>query len=102
MDGLMDLRDQFKADVMAATEHCYAIGYTPNKFKRMINEQHPVEVGKRLVLSGDLQYGIRELAKLSHLELTIESIMLKPEFLDLFTEDERAAAQWRLKEVQRT
>ena len=96
----MTIRENFKAEVISATERCYDIGYSPNIFKQMISSQHPVEVGKKLVLSGELQYGIRELAKLSHLELTIESIMLQPRFQSLFSKEELEAAQWRLSEVQ--
>lgn len=97
----MTSREKFKAVVIAATERCYDFGYPPNIFRQMIASQHPVEVGKKLVLSGELQHGIRELAKLGHLEFTIESIMLQPEFEEPFTKQELEAAQWRLNDVQR-
>lgn len=97
----MDLRDQFKAKVISATEHCYVIGYSPNIFKQMIEANHPVEVGKKLVTSGELQHGIKELAKLDHLELTIESLMLEPQFKELFSAQELAAAKWRLDDVRK-
>jgi hypothetical protein len=96
----MSLRDEFDAAVRSATERCLDIGYHPNIFRQMIERQHPVEVGKRLVLSGELQHGIRELAKLNHLELTIESIMLQPEFGELFSSQELDAARWRLQHVR--
>ena len=67
----------------------------------MIEREHPVEVGKKLVLSGDLQHGIRELGKLGHLELTIESIMLEDEFQGLFSPQELDAARFRLEDVRR-
>ena len=95
----MSLRDTFKADVMAAIERCYDIGYSPNIFKRMIEAQHPVEVGKKLVLSGEFQYGIKELSKLGHLELTIEHIMLDPKYRELFNREHLDAAKWRLDNV---
>ena len=97
----MDLRDKFKAAVLSAVERCYDIGYSPNILKQMIEREHPVEVAKKLVVSGDLQYGIRELGKLGHLELSIENIMLEDEFEYLFTPQERDAARFRLDDVQR-
>ena len=96
----MSIRDRFKADVIAATEKCYDIGYSPNIFKQMIEAQHPVEVGKKLVLSGEFQHGIKELAKLGHLELTIESIMLDPKYEELFSKEHLEAARWRLDNVE--
>lgn len=69
------------------------------RFMQMIDERHPVDVGKHLVVSGDFQHGIKELAKMKRLDLSIESIMLNPGFRSLFTDQELAAARWRLDKV---
>ena len=98
----MSIRDDFDAHVRSSIGHCYDIGYTPTRFEQMINASHPVEVGKQLVISGDFQHGICELAKLGRLELTIESLMLQTQFSGLFTQEELSAAAWRLNNVPTT
>lgn len=96
----MPLREQFESAIRAAIGASYELGYTPTRFEQMIEASHPVEVGKKLVLSGEMQHGIRELAKLGHLELTIESMMLEERFQPLFTQQELDVARWRLDQVQ--
>ena len=95
----MSLRDEFKAEILSAIGRSQDLGYNPTIFQQMITANHPVEVGKKLVVSGEWQHGIKEMAKLGHLELTIESVMLQPQFKSLFTPAELAAAQWRLDNV---
>jgi len=95
----MTIRDDFAAAVLAAIEESKELGYNPTRFIEMIEKQHPVEVGKRLIVSGDFQTGIIQMAKMDRKDLTIESVMLRPEFSTLFTPDELSAAQWRLDNV---
>ena len=92
----MSLRDEFMAAVRSAVGQCHDIGYIPSHFERMIEASHPVEVAKKLVISGEFQHGICELTKLGHQELTIENIMQQEQFLPLFTTSEIQAAKWRL------
>ncbi|WP_394201411.1 hypothetical protein [Shewanella waksmanii] len=89
-------RDRFEAAVRAAVRECYEIGYAPTRFEQMISVDHPVEVARKFVVSGDFQYGFRELLNMGRNDLTIESIMLQPAFSDLFTQQELDAATWRL------
>ncbi len=95
----MQLRDEFKSAIQSAIEQCYSLGYYPTRFEQMIEDRHPVEVAKKLALSGDLQYGLKELNRMGKLELTMESIMLQPKFKSLFSTGELEAAEWRLKNV---
>lgn len=95
----MSIRDEFAAAILAAIKESKELGYNPTRFIEMIEQSHPVEIGKKLVVSGDLQSGIIQMAKMNRKDLTIESIMLKPEFSALFTSAELKAAQWRLDNV---
>ena len=95
----MNLRDEFDEQVRSAIKRCYELGYKPSRFMQMIEEAHPVEVAKRLVVSGEFQHGIQELTKLGHQELTIEGIMKLEQFSTLFTPAELEAAAWRLANV---
>ncbi|MGO3057326.1 hypothetical protein ACT3R7_14315 [Halomonas sp. AOP43-A1-21] len=93
----MNSRDLFKATVMNAVKECYQIGYAPTRFETMIQEAHPVEVAKKFVISGEFQYGFKELLKLGRADLTIENIMLDKQFIELFGPQELEAAEWRLE-----
>jgi hypothetical protein len=95
----MTLRDEFLADIESAINECIHLGYTPTRFIEMIRSEHPVEVAKRLVTSGNFQVGFIALNNTGRPELTLESIVLQPKYGSLFTRDERDAAQWRLNNV---
>lgn len=92
----MNRRDEFEAAVRKAIRECYEIGYIPSRFEQMLEEKHSVEVAIGLVKSGDLQYGIKQLTKLKRQDLTIEAIMLEDRFHELFHEELRKTARWRL------
>ncbi len=95
----MSLKDEFRAAILAATEESKGLGYNPTKFIEMAKQSHPVEIGKKFVASGHFQAGIIEMAKRNRKDLTIEWVMLRPQFSSLFTSAELEAAQWRLDNV---
>ena len=95
----MNPRNDFNFEVRTAIGKCYEIGYVPTRFEKVIERDHPVEVAKKLVISGDLQYGIRKLVSMGRPELTVEAIMLQERFSPLFDPKELEAAKWRLEEA---
>lgn len=95
----MTIRDEFEMATHAAINECFKFGYRPTYFIDMINKAHPVEVAKKLVLSGNEQAGFKKLVKMGKSELTIESIMLQSKFNSLFSKQELDAAKWRLGNV---
>jgi len=76
-----------------------ALGYYPSRFEQMLKNSAGTSVAKKLVASGDLQYGLKELKKLGRQDLTMESIMMEEEFRPLFSKGELEAAKWRLEQV---
>lgn len=66
----------------------------------MLESYDAVSLAERLVTSGDIQSGLKRLANLGHTELSIEAIMLEPEFKSLFHHRLLAAAQWRLDQAK--
>ncbi len=58
-----------------------------------------VETAKRLIAAGEIQSGILRMAELGRLDITMERIMLEPEFAPLFTPGELDAARWRLDQL---
>ena len=98
----MTIRDEFNVRLRAAMDECASFGYPPNRIRRMIDAAHPVEVAKRLVISGDFQDGFLAVIGMGRPDLTVESIMCEARFSELFTDQELEAARWRLDNAQRT
>ena len=95
----MTLEDTFTARLLAACQECRDFGYSPVRFERMVHEHGGVGTAKQMIKSGDLQDGLRRLKAEGRLDLSMEQIMLEPEFASLFTPSELAAAQWRLNQL---
>lgn len=60
-----------------------------------------IGLAKKLVLSGELQEGLKTLAKLERLDLSMEAIMQEEKFAHLFTNAELEAAGWRLSQARK-
>lgn len=93
---MTQLSDTFSARVWTAIEECRSLGYNPSDFVGMLERSNAVSLAERLVTSGDIQSGLKRLVGLGRPELSIEAIMLEPEFNSLFKQQVLAAAQWRL------
>lgn len=65
----------------------------------MLESLGGVSLAKKLVISGELQEGLKKLAKLGRLDLSMEAIMQEERFAPLFTKPELEASQWRLSQV---
>ena len=72
-------------------------GYVPKIFIDMRHSHGTVEAMKILVSSRKMHKGLRQLADIGLLELSIEAAVLK--FPDEFTTEERAAAKWKLEQM---
>ncbi len=70
--------------------------YTPHIFIRNRAENHgsSIEVIERLVKSGDIQTGFKKMKQLGLIDWTVEAAVLK--FPDLFTDDARKCADFRI------
>jgi hypothetical protein len=66
----------------------------------MLDTLGGVNLAKKLVLSGDLQDGLKTLAKLGRLDLSMEAMMQEDKFKLLFTKSELEAATWRLAQMK--
>jgi len=95
-----ELAEQFEAQLWHTVEEALTEGYAPRRFEQMLRDHGGVQAAKLLIASGDIQYGLERLAELDRLDISLERVMLRPEFEPLFTQDELAAARWRLSQVQ--
>lgn len=75
------------------------VGYRPSDFIEMLDKTESVTLAKKLVATGEIQSGLKRVKSLGRPDLAMESIMLEDEFSGLFTDDERAAARWRLQQL---
>ena len=69
------MRREFKKALRFAISECYDIGYHLTELEKMIEATDPVDIAKKLVLSGEFQHGIRELTKLGRQDLTVKAPM---------------------------
>ena len=97
----MTIREEFSGRLRSAMDECASLGYPPSRIRQMFDASHPVEVAKRLVVSGYFQDGFRAVIGMGRPDLTVESIMLEERFSTLFTVQELKAARWRLDNSQR-
>lgn len=99
--SLDELGGEFADRLREAIDQCRAIGYNPSRFEQMLNSTtSAVSLARKLVVSSELQDGLKRIAKLGKLELSMESIMLEEQFKPLFSDQLREAAKWRLDTVR--
>lgn len=97
---MTELEQSFDTRVRAALVECHRLGYHPHDFKKMLDNSTAVQLAERLVKSSELQTGLKRLARMGHLDLSVEAVMLEPEFEALFNPQVRAAAHWRLNQAR--
>ena len=92
---------EFTIACQNAMAECRKIGYNPSIWARMVNEHGAVVTARKLITSGDMQAGLLRLISLGRIDLTIEHAVLDEHWRDLFTDEERDLARWRLEVAQR-
>ena len=91
-----ELAERFDERLRQSCRLSSELGFTPTVFMGVLGRHGGVQTAKRLILAGGIQNGLHRLAELGQLDISMERIMMEPEFASLFTADELAAAQWRL------
>ncbi len=95
----MTLRDSFKERVHRAIQDMKALGYDTSVIENMLRRGPADHVAYRLLATDRLQTGLRNLVDGGRADLCIESIILEPEFDDLFGVELRNEARKRLEAV---
>jgi hypothetical protein len=75
------------------------LNYTASYFIQMISELGGLETARRLLAKDELSEGFTELYLRDRLDLTMEAHVIKPEFRPLFTPQEIAIAEQRLRDM---
>ena len=71
-------------------------GYTATRFHQMLTEHGGVETARRLL--PQMSDGFTELWRRNRLDLTVEALVLQPQWASLFARHEIEMARGRLKE----
>jgi hypothetical protein len=87
---------RFDADMQGVYDKARAIGYRATEFLRMIGEHGGLETAHRLLASPDISYGFTQLWMMGRQDLTVEALVLRPEYGELFSEAELMTARTRL------
>jgi hypothetical protein len=65
----------------------------------MVRQSGAVAAAKQLLVIGDIQYGFRLLIEEDRPDLTVEWSVLLPRWRQLFSDQYRDAARWRLQQA---
>ena len=71
-------------------------GYNATRFLQMLAELGGMETARRLLSTDEPQIGFTELWEARRLDLTVEALVLQPEWRDLFSSDQLECARSRL------
>jgi hypothetical protein len=78
-----------------AKEEC---DYNATRFIQMVAEKGGLATAKTLLASKEPQEGFTHLWECGRPDLTVEALVLSPEYISLFTDEERQTAQQRLED----
>jgi hypothetical protein len=99
---MSDLQDSFHdAMVQIYIQAQEACNYRAKAFLAMVVEQGGVVAAKKLLSTTEMQSGLFELFECGRLDLTVETLVLKDDYRQLFTAGELAEAERRLQTLQR-
>jgi hypothetical protein len=94
-----DLEPQFHSAMLdihrRARNECK---YNATRFLAMVNELGGLKTAQRLLATREPSDGYRTLWEHGRLDLTVERLVLRKQFRDLFTEEELRVASDRLRE----
>ena len=94
----MDLEKQFHKDMIGiydkAKNDC---GYVATRFIQMVAEKGGLVTAKELITKDEDTYGFERLYELKRLDLSVEALVLKDKYKNLFTRFEKKKCKDRLK-----
>jgi hypothetical protein len=71
-------------------------GYNATYFLQMLAEHGPLDTAHRLIRASQPSEGFTQLWERGRLDLTVETQVLRPQFHDLFSDEERDICERRL------
>jgi len=93
-----ELENNFESELLKAVEICINLyRYRPTYFLRMLKNYGPVSTATQLAAADKFHEGFTKLWELGRLDLTVEAIMLRDPYRELFPKEVLAKASSRLK-----
>ena len=74
--------------------------YRATRFLQMLHEHGGLVTARILLDSSTVSDGYRALWERKRLDLTVEALVLEPQWHDLFTDEQRVAARQRLRDFE--
>lgn len=101
--GSNDVSAEFAQRMKAVYERGRSeAGYNATYYLSMLSQYGPQETAHRLLAAPAVSDGFSELWERGRLDLTVEAIVVEPQFSELFSENEIAHARRRLKQFDYT
>lgn len=91
------LEIKFNADMKSIYDRAKKeLGYNATRFLQLLSQVGGIEAAKKLISKDGGTYGFEVLWENKRLDLSVEAHVLKPEYENLFTEEERELCKDRL------
>jgi hypothetical protein len=74
-------------------------GYNPTRFLQMLEQNGPIDTAISLVMAPKIHEGLSKLWEFKRLDLSIEAIICKEPYRQLFSDDVLARAKSRLQKL---
>jgi 5-methylcytosine-specific restriction enzyme A len=99
---MSDLERQFEHDMIETVYRTAGreTGYWASYFLRAVKRHGGVTAARRMLGTKGLSKGLTTLREKGRLDLAMETLVLRPEYRPLFTDEERAIAARRLDQVE--
>lgn len=91
------LEKAFEEAMLDTAEVSKGYKYNPTYFVQMVYEHGGVGAAKRLLAKPEPSEGLFKLWEIERLDISMEAIVLQPQFAPLFTSEELAEARRRLE-----
>ena len=92
-----EIESKFHEEMLNIYKEAKKIGYNAKWFLTMVVDMGGLTAAQKLLSTDELQYGFERLWELRRLDLSVEALVLRPEFRNLFTDEELARAKKRLR-----
>jgi hypothetical protein len=87
----------FEERILTAIEEMKKINYNPQYLKNMMRKEGVLKAVKSLVTTASISDGLKRLKRQNALHLSLESIILEPEWENLLTDNERKIAKEKIE-----
>jgi hypothetical protein len=94
------LEEQLQEKLRQASDEARAIGYNPNYFVQMLANEGAIGTVNHLLASAQYAQGLTTLWELKALHLSVEAIILREPYCQLFSPEQLKIARTRLTQLK--